>query len=99
MEKTFNPPLLQASLSAALILVAALAPPAKGAMVAVPLGAAPARSLLGQEGVRLIGAGTIEGSLVIQADAIPIGFALTNHILLMRAIPEFCSSGTIDAQN
>lgn len=67
--------------------------------MAVPLGATPAQALLGQGDVSLLGAGRLSGSLIIDADAIPLGFALSHRILLVRAIPELCFSGASNAQD
>jgi hypothetical protein len=81
----------QTALSAMLVLIAAFAPPARGAMIALPLGSTPAYRLLEQKDIALIGAGPVAGSLIIQAKNIPLGFAFSHGILLMRGTSLFCS--------
>lgn len=71
------------------------APPARGAMLAVALGGRPAYHLLNEPNVRLLGAGRIEGSLIIDAEFGQLwAVALRNRILLVNGSARYCSGRT-----
>ncbi|CAN5386155.1 hypothetical protein BH10PSE13_BH10PSE13_07860 [soil metagenome] len=90
---------VQTALSAGLMLVAALAPPARGAMIAVPFGETPAHRLLAEKGVGLLGVGPLPGSIVIDAQDIPFAFAFSHRILLMRGHVSLCSGKRSDVRH
>jgi len=76
--------LLSATVPLVLMVAALFAPPTHGAMLAVPLGHAPAHVLMGQEGVTLEGTGPLSGSLMIRAAETPFFWALGHGVLLLR---------------
>lgn len=77
------------------IVLAVIAPPSRGTLLAVPLGAAPAHRLLALPGVRLRGAGPWPGSLIIEAQSAPFAAALANRILLLGGRAQSCSTGDV----
>lgn len=89
---------LQTILIGTLMLVAALAPPAHGAMIAVPLGDTPAHHLLAERGVGLLGVGPLPGSIIVEARTIPFASALAHRILPMRGHASLCSGDKTNAR-
>ena len=80
----------QGAAAAASLIVASLAPPARGALLIVPLGATPAHRLLAVPGVTLRGRGPWPGSLVIEGDGALFWPALGDGLLVVRGSAASC---------
>ncbi|MBA4041198.1 MAG: hypothetical protein C0474_05275 [Sphingobium sp.] len=86
--------LTQTGLAAIVIIIMTLAPPARGAMLALPIGANAASVLLNRE-IRLRGQGPIPGSLIIDARGRnPFWFALSRGVLLLNAEAATCGTNS-----
>lgn len=89
--------LAQIGIAGAIIVTAVAAPPARGAMLAVPMGSNAAQILLTHGDIRLRGQGPLPGSLIIESQGRnPFWFALNHGILLLNASAASC--GTITRQ-
>ncbi|MBX9883322.1 MAG: hypothetical protein K2X73_15325 [Sphingomonas sp.] len=80
----------QAAGAVAALLVATFAPPARGTLLIVPLGATPAHRLLAVPGVTLRGRGPWPGSLVIEGDGALFWPALGDGLLVVRGSAASC---------
>ncbi|OQW44408.1 MAG: hypothetical protein A4S16_03735 [Proteobacteria bacterium SG_bin6] len=72
------------------MVVATFAPPARGTLLIVPLGATPAHRLLEVPGVTLRGRGPLSGSLVIEGDGALFWPALGDGLLVVRGSATSC---------
>lgn len=81
-------------LAAGIITASVIAPPARGAMMAVALGDEPAHRLLSEPGVRLRGIGTIPNSIIIDTKQGGLWMVAIRHkILLLNGSARLCSEG------
>lgn len=76
------------------VAVLALAPPASGPMLVVPLGSAsPMIWLAGRDDIRIAGLGRFAGSIVVLGERdrlLPV--ALRHGAILLPALPDLCES-------
>ncbi|OQW38753.1 MAG: hypothetical protein A4S12_12265 [Proteobacteria bacterium SG_bin5] len=82
----------QAAVAAAVAGLATLAPPSRGALLILPLGATPAHVLLRAPGVTLRGRGPWPRSLVIEGDGTLFWPALGKGLLVMRGSAASCEA-------
>lgn len=87
---------LQAALCAVALAFAIFWPPASGAMLAIPLGRADASLFAVAANARIMGKGSLSGSLVLSgrlSDLYPL--AIAQGILLVDAVPAGCGASGI----
>jgi hypothetical protein len=97
MSRTFPALSLQLLAGAAALAAIALAPPAEGQLLLVPLaGQSPDSSAVwaSRAGARIVGRGPLPGSLVVEARTGALtGEALRHATMIIAAPPAACGSG------